>query len=357
MEQKIDHQYYNATISNLSYDKYTPDATYLANLNTPIIDKCSDYYCSIIRFTIPTGAIPILIYDSTNPYVVRMSYNGFTANQSLIYTGVISQSDPIYWYVYSYQRMLDFINQAFKTCYATLRAAAGNPPALPANTSPFLLLNTDNTISVICPQSYATNDVKIYINVFLNTFFQNLEISDITADYFVRLAVKNNGNNAITVTTPPLGIASVASFENRQPYQTLYNWNYIRSITFNSANIPINNEIVPNTPNVSNGNLPAGSDNFAATTNNFKPILTDFEVPLQSGSDDFSFLQYYPQGPWRMIDMTSDQPLKTLNFNIVWTDRFGISHYLAIPPRQSITVKFAFIRKTAGAAIKNIQSG
>jgi hypothetical protein len=119
-------------------------------------------------------------------------------------------------------------------------------------------------------------------------------------------------------------------YQITQEYNTLYLWNSFKDLVFISNSMPIVNEYIKST---------------TAGLVNFQPIVTDFEPLLAAAGDARSTLQYFPQGPYRLINMNGTIPLKRIDVQVFWKDSEDNLYPILIPKGQPLTIKFLFIKK------------
>lgn len=340
------HVYYDISLIN------TTTAPVLAKLfenrAQPLLMCPSDYNMSVIRFIIPTAYIPIFVWPSTgnnlpnNLYysvTIRNKQSGIDYRTYLIYAPLnnLTSADTEYLFVYSYQQFLDTINTALFTSYTNLFGAGG--PNLPLS-APYMIFEPDTGIcSIVCEDVYQTsqNYYEIYFNHPLYTFFDNFKsfrygTGNVNGKDDM-IYIENQGDNSFNGFIPPYGSGTYNGFKVKQEYNSLFNWNTCRSIVFVSNTVPVASENV----NVQNSNSKNGST--------YRRILTDFEPQIETGSSNNtlrSYLQYYPQGEYRLIDLHSDQPLYTFDIQIFFETSDQQLYELKINQGEYISMKILF---------------
>ena len=190
-----DHIYYDLSVINNQYSTATPppNLSFTDTRVSPILKNPSEYYCSVVRFSVDTPSLPIFIpqvqvslsaaSQDNLIYSFSMSYKTFNYQQYVQYVPQDS-SQPIpvlpltfqdlsnsYYYVYSAQYWIQLLNVALLSCYNGLKAlvvAAGQ--VLPSNYAPYLDWNIDNTTAIlVADQAGYANTLANPINVFCNT--------------------------------------------------------------------------------------------------------------------------------------------------------------------------------------------
>lgn len=332
-----DVSYFNISIVNNDVDR--KKAIYNQILQVPLLNNPNEYFLSIVRFSIPGQGIPIFFFRE-NKYHVVLRYGGVDFQTPVIYSPNINPllNDNT---IYSYNSFITMINTALLTSFNALKVAF---PGAPPTEAPYMQYNAQTLLcSLYCQQSYdpvvaGAPTIEIYFNNILYYFFDNFFIirtgnqDPSYKDY--KFVITNQRNNAITsdINNPAItGGNPYYKFE--QEYSTTYNWNDTKTISFKSGLFPVASEYVR-----------TGQNQTVAS----EKILTDFE-PIQSLSDPSGFrgvLQYQAQGVYRLIDIASQNPLKSIDLQITYKDELGDDHDLYIPHGSSITVKIAFIKKS-----------
>ena len=176
------HVYLDLDVINNDYkhDGSPPYLRFEEIRNTPFLDgDSSEYFCSIMRFTIQTGnTLPVFlprvaIQNANTPPLFRPGLNQLAQNMtiyivSLAYTYSDTdyiQSAPViyipedktaplppppyvkqdfsskYYYIYNYRHFIDMINTALNTSFANLRDALpkiGGASPIDATVAPYL---------------------------------------------------------------------------------------------------------------------------------------------------------------------------------------------------------------------------
>ncbi len=379
----VDKQYYNVSIQ---FDKNSPDletvAEFQEDRDVPILNKPDDWYMCISRFTINGESIPIFIMDvepnpgdATDPnfcvYSVTLFFSKLSGPDiiqtffkvNLVYdpqnsfsapsapTATSSKSTNRYYYVFSYQHMLDMINVALETSLADLKAAE----TAPQTGAPFLRFDTaTQLISLIVEDDYTNTVTGILdgvsqtvnqVGVAFNDKLYNKSLQGIPADfrgrgssdgddYQINVFAQFGNNNAYalpggTIPAPP-SVPDFLIFE--QEGITLDQWNDVRDIVFTTRSIPIYKEMVKSSS--SKDGLPT-----------FLSTITDFQPNLATALSGSSILSFFQEGPYRLINLLSPYPMRTFDFQVSWIDKLGNQIPIFITFNQEINVRFAFFRK------------
>jgi len=365
-----DKIYYNIEIANpVSNNKDFEVATYVENRVQSILDVPEDYYLTIASFEIPGSSIPILIcpiqLNQANPnlsiYSVCLNYNNVDYFQNIIFqtsspflpifppnTPRWSNNDPYYW-IYSYQWFMNLVNDALFNAYTALNIA--NPGVFPSSAQ--LLFNAQTSLfSLIVPFDFAALGVGLYMNNELYQLFNSFPALNFGANQIngkdKQIIFSTDANYiynppfATNIISTTVGLnqvfPTILYYLVPEEFVSLQYWNSFKNIVFTTGTIPIKNEYVP------------GPDQTQSGQANFLPILTSFTPTLSSAGDSRSQLQYYPQGPYRLINLTGTTPLNKFDVSIYWQDIESNLYPILILPNQFALIKFLFIKKSTYVA-------
>ncbi|ACF17002.1 V18 [Sputnik virophage] len=149
--QEPDTVYYDILIPFKPNDQGFSPAIFQAQLTQPIVHNPSEYFLSVVRFSIPTQNIPLTIpqiqpYPNTNVnntiYSVSIGYNGTYSSQnfvqfdpSLTSPNIPAPNAPTvtspnvevtpYYYIYDYSTFLQMINTALENAFNEISAPVG----------------------------------------------------------------------------------------------------------------------------------------------------------------------------------------------------------------------------------------
>jgi hypothetical protein len=351
IDTKDDNIYVNINIKSDNSQNDTI-VEYSTTKTIPILSKCSDYYCSVIRFQIPLVDVPLFIMPiipnqpnpNLTPFTIHISYGGNLYSQPLIYTPVITgltppiQNQPsqvitLYYYVFDYQVLINMINLAISNAFlaSPLGALTPNMPyfyydalntilVLVADTTYFAPLSTSITPNPI-PQAnlYINSDLQTFISAFSTIYDSSIGLYRLN---LIQFGLQN--------TIPPF--TPSATFRTYpQEYSTFQNFSSLKKIIISSNTIPISNEFVPNNNN-------SISSTF--------PILTDFIPIITNVSDVRSIAFYNPSAQYRLLDLKSDEQLNNINIKVYWQDQYLNLYPLYIQKYTEASIKIGFFKKT-----------
>lgn len=361
-----DNIYVNVRINHQAAagDFATP-AFYSVNKNTPFLNNCSNYYCTVTNFAIPLDSIPLTVARVTvnpnDPTDVNYmsSLISITTPQGALPTisntvtvhleyipdnnvpppTTVPNPDlptPYYYFIYSYSNILQSFNAAIATAF-NAQFSAGPVAAAGA---PYLFMNyATGLISLVASNEFITN-ADLYINNEAQNYLQafNLFLVAFNTNYlgislfrWVWYQFNNNcdqyGNNQ--------GASGNSYWIYTQEYYGLQEYTTTRKILILTSTIPINNEMI--TVNQSNG-LQTGE--FAQLK-----ILYDFIPPLKNGADARD-VQVYDSANYKLMDMQNTGPLSRIDIKLAWEDTNGNVYPLYINVYQAINIKLLFIKKS-----------
>lgn len=344
-------------------EQSTP-ANYSVTKTAPILDKCSDYYCSVIRFTIPLFDVPLLVcpvIPNTNnlalsnktPMVIDIFYNGthFPINlqyiPALLNNPIVLQNQPIqiitpYYYVFNFQTIINMYNNALSVIWIT----SGLSALFPGVDAPYFILDPVTAlISIIVPKCFTQ---LLAPATSIPILSQNLASAHFMTNFYTNFNGANqpNGDDITFIFSNPIlfGLypppeytypvpftpATTVYYRFTQEYSSLVYWASIRRLIFTTGGIPVNPEQIPSV---------VGSGNASQN------ILTDFIIDTNVIGSSRSIAVYNPSAQYRLIDLNSDTALQKLSITIFWQDVAGNIFPLTIPLFQQASLKMLFVRK------------
>lgn len=353
-----DNVYLNIDIFNSVRDNNKAIiAEYKENRVKSILPNPQDYYLTIVRFFIPSQQIPIFVFDieeginqtdiNLGIYSFTFSFSGSNFVQPLIYIrdnfSIPLPKPPSenngkqdnslgYYDVFNYQIMVNMMNTSLQVLLLALKTSF---PAAPVTEAPFIIYNAETQLfSFILNREWLTAGVEIFFNTFLSRYLEAIPLDffgfDAPFGKIARLKIQFTGNNAFLLVVPGAPIPTTPEhIQLEQEYVVIQYWNSFKKIIIKSDLLPVNPEFL-------------SSDN---DSNAFERILTDFEPIAHHSGDARSIEQFFPSGPYRLIDMQSSNPIQALDIAIFWADNEGFLRPLFIDPGTSISVKILFIKK------------
>lgn len=316
-------------------------AVYSVNRTSAILENPSDYELAVVRFSIPSTNIPIMVWGNspynrdTNPsskvdkYIVSMEFNGTIISRPLVF--IPNADDDLYGNtIWNYQEFIDILNVALQECFVDLKATeALAPPSVAPN---FTFEPKTQLCSLYAPQTYDTGNPSITpypppptIRVFFNTALFELfpSLQSYGSDTFgsplnYQILIKNNYNNQAT-------IGGVPYYFMEQEFSTLELWSDLQKIVFETDSIPVESEYQP------------------TQNDTTRRIITDFEP--EEGINDRQKIQYFGYGWKRYYDLKSTYPLNSIDLRAYWEDKDGQLFPIYLGQDEALSMKLLFRKK------------
>ncbi len=312
-------------------------------MTAPLLDKPSDYYASIVRFSIPTEAIPIFRWPvdtsqnvSSNISTLKIGVtDGITKYTEPLYfvpstlgpnpaptvlPGVVSppyynkqQLDSNYFAVYN----IDVLIRAFNIAIEAAMIAGGFAQPRPY----FIYDPVTELISVIVNTTFSTA-LLLYINFdslnYLESFPFNYNLAPTASDdfYFKFDVLPYLGTNP---------------YKFVQEYSAMNLWYDATKIIITSNSLPIRSEAVPL--------------NNTGVANSF-PIFTDFQIAFDSVRAANTTAIYNPISQYRLVDLVNDSPLSKIDLGFLYQTKNGGIYPIFVTKSQVISVKIGFFIKS-----------
>lgn len=378
------HEYINVQIINeYTETNNAPQAIIFNQVKTSnIIDVCSDYYLSVVRWNIQSN-LPVLIPDMVlypilqqpgtldTQYKLTMFYSTLTGDLPLdisytnpnvpylectvyfkpetisanyLNNSFISpqtKNDTLnnpFFYIKSVDTFLDMLNSTIFTFMNQLYTVTGG--ATWTHLPYFIWDAGSGKITYNNPNSSPTGgtlgpgSLKWFLAV--NQSLYNL-LNTFRFKYYPR----NAGNAAIypeasncrylldTNILDPLtteaGIGEYSSY--LQQSSSVVNWSPVSSIVFQTG-LPVEAQISGAPTNL---NLKPATNASTYQQQNTTKILTDFAIPFSIGTEATNQQIYYtPTSEYRLIDLLGNNNLNQLTVQIFWRDKFGGIHPMTL---------------------------
>lgn len=328
-------------------------AEYVVSKTLPILTKCSDYYCSIIRFDIPLNDTPIMIMPivpnqpnpNLTPFIIGIRTGGVDFPQPVIYvpeTGAVNpppvQNQPTqvitpYYFCNTFQQLITSINTALAAAFVA-SGLAGNAPYF------FLNTTTDEIDLVVDIATFApTATPAVPTPVPVATIFMNTELQVFLSAFEVNfVGIQPNGRDfdfilvrfGLDTTIPPFTAGATQKLFP-QEYTTLSLWTSLNKIVLTSNSIPIISEYTP-----------TNNSGISSTL----PIITDFTPQIELAGQSRSIAYFVPTTQYRLVDMTSSEQLNTIDLKIYWQDKRQNLYPLFLSQFQEANIKIGFFKKS-----------
>lgn len=349
-----DNVYIDIKVANIGEDKKVP-MRFTQMKSEAFLDNPSNYYLSLIRWSVPAFSLPLHIMPIQNnqpdinlsQYSITLETSSDIRQEFLFFTprtdakppstAIPTQRFSEYYWIESYQHMLDMVNQALALAFSKL---TGKPID---SSIPFMIYDTaEKLFSIVAqlsqygvsinplpvppanPSSQPSYDagIKIWMNYKLYTLFNGMP------SYFPQSAIQGDGrDNQLLIQDYHNNTFSATEIRLKQDLKSIATWSPVKQILFETSLIPISKEYT------------------SLTANSFKKILTDFEPSQDSNRDYRQSLQYFPQGVYRLIDCIGTHKQYNVDLFVTWTDVFGNEYCPDVPVFQMFTGKLLFIKK------------
>ena len=366
-----DNIYVNLAMSNGSSttsSEFNQQCVFNETRTMPIVHKASDYELSVVRFSLPTGAIPLMIAPmnsilnnhTTTTWTISITYTKAgvphtftlpvsyfpldltapTPNTTYEATGQQDTTSK-YYYVYSFAHIALMINATFsQLVYNILAYDATEVIAAPRiewvpSTSKFRLYVPPQLVQA-AGQFPVSTGTAITFNTSLSQVLANMPTARIGFDsYMLQTQLNASGSNAIVMNSVTGWIAVDQEVANTQAI------NSFQSIVITTAMIPVRAEVISKPPAF-------GIAAFGTQGNNASlQVLSDFLPSTTIGYEGQaqSYVEYIPSGEYRMSDLLGTNSISTLDLACWWTDRSGTLRPLNMPPNTSASIKLLLRRK------------
>ncbi len=389
-----DFIYYNGTVTNDQSPFFLESflkADFYDQRTISILEKADDYVMSVVRWSLPTASLPLCIFHpipflpdipfltpNTNPnfttYSVGLNwFNGTTYVDFVNYIMFIPQNpedapspfisqtvdNEAYWYVYSYQQILNMINAAYLDCFTRLKVAY---PGAPPTAAPRIVYNaTTGNYSMIAQDAYQApalnpgfesdpdpnirfgSQTTITVWMGLNTwndFFDpawnidfagvnNISLPDPSSGYIYnkasRIIIQNNtglpntGTTTVTTEFPVVG----------NPIS-------LRNVVLTSNTLPARFESI--NPSTING---------SSSSSNTLQIISDFSYDVFTPGQALSARTgiIYSPSIYRFTNLLSDSRLDNISVSAQYLDSNNVSHPVFLKSGTSFNFKIMFVKK------------
>lgn len=402
---EADHIYVDCNIINNDSINCAPQPLiYNQTKSSNIINDCSEYHCSVVRFQIDS-ILPVIIplieleqsgsgslYEERTMYYLNMGYGLDVENLTMINGAVGSavgecvlyrpdnyntslypnykipiflpknqlevNNNPYFW-LSSIKSFLTLLNQSLYKIY--IRAKVLYPTQLAKASPPEFIWNSatlkidlivsgeflsPNIVEATIPHFFISVNAPLYnlLNTFSYTTTNAFSVYQFRdgVPFFYNL-FKNYGVETITVpaNTPPTPADGTLLYRVESESSSVPSWSPVSSIVFSSYTIPVNSSEAGAVEYL-NSKSPFNT-NFS---NNLVNELTDFVVNQDIGTElSNSVLYYSPQSEYRLMSLNSNQPMNKVNIKVGWLDKFGGNHDFLLNYGGAASLKLLFRQK------------
>lgn len=346
-----------------------------------IVDNCSDYYISVIRWQMDS-IIPVIIPQIpihpegrpiANPKLIETIYglsfstgideptNYISASKQIVYffTDDLSATKPTYYprsqeEIYQNPFYSVFTVQSFLDCINIAISASiddwGGRPAGSVNPK-FVWNSAEGKIEYIVSDDYIfrrgrSTGENIFLNVntalynLLNSFgFKCINPTRTGDENFNSYSLYLYDQQQRFKYGYDVGNTSVEMIIYTQDSCSVPSWTPCTSLQFTTATIPVN-------PTATSAPLFLG-DNLRSTlaASAQSNVITDFQIPLTTGTELTGQLYYAPSSEYRLFDLVTNGPLQQLNIEVSWLDKYGFSHPFLLKNGGTASLKLMLRKK------------
>ena len=372
--------YYDANIinSDQSGTKPPPRLVFQDIRSIPILSSPELYQLSVVRFNLQTAnSLPVFIPNiQINPYNPNKTTYSFTLtynstnhdadetyrsgqvflqhiptnlNEAVPNLNTTKDTRTPYYYVYSFNTIVEMLNNALVEAFNELTADAGfNGVNLPTTNPPFFEWDSDNAKFILNGDVIGFNDkIENHISISCNTALYTL-ISGFQASYYgpdvfegrnyvLKLSRETRGLNLFKIDN------TYSVIQSYQEYSSGALFTPISSIVFTTSLIPVLPSNVAK-PTIYNGD---GSLVSTGNNNNITSMITDFESKDNNGYGFQGTLSYTPTAEYRMIDLnnSSSEKLNNIDISVYWKDQYSNLHPVYLLPGCKCDIKILFRKK------------
>ena len=386
-----DTVYFNMRITNPSNDSnFTPSIASYQTLSqtNPVVNDPSKYYVAVTDFSCPGESIPITIarvvpnQNIPNLMQSKIAFTNITTGnkyeQNLIFIPSTNIPAPVqnrpyqvitpYYFVYSYQSIINSLNIALIRAYDALAVADA---AFDGLEYPYFYISYDQDfpkIHLMIPKTVLdlmwskapdpVRMVKISINSYLVNYLGGFDYTyngnndSRLLDFVFNIPPYSDEKNVdpITntaylyypITCDKIGVADEAGgwFKFSQQNYLLPQWNCLSKIIIYTQSLPIRNQQVTSKQTDSPDVL------------NKYPILFSFTPDYETSSQARNYIYYTPRENYTLTELLSSTPLSRLDAYVAWVDHNGEVFPLYLNPFQSCNIQLGFFKKELYKSIK-----
>jgi len=341
-------------IFKIQGNQYPIPAYLLTNQNQVILENPDEWYCSIVRFSVPCLNVPVIQFLVQTPvldinkgiYSFTLKWKNFVSAQTFVQfepevfppavstppVGTLKQTFTDYYFLYDYTHLIGMLNKTLISATTSLNAVSGqsfNPPFLHYDSQTSLIsLYADQTQY----DGTLVDPVYVWFNFAMANFLQAIPYH--TYDYGQIQGLDNQiqiysgqGLNVKTIGAITYDVVS-------QQYLSLAYMSFLKSVIIaTDMNIISEAGYINEITSIQN----------TSYTNILTDFLPDLSVP-QAGVSNSIFV-YNAPSLYRLFQFKQKQPLQSLSIRVFFTDSLDNVYPLYIDKGQTVNLKFMFIKK------------
>jgi len=327
-------------------------------------DKPSKYTMSVVRFTMPTSAIPYqivpIIYDFDAPsninkmaYSITLEYNGnvkqvyFTWESQVNVNSLPLPPSPNqrkdtnyynYYSLYSIQHLCAIINNALKDAFNFIVPFLPVPLPGKVYQAPFFSYSAVSGLFTLNTSGMFLNSNPLPIIIYGNYEFGSLMETSFDGkglgynnvdgkDFYYNIL--DRGNNSTVSSIDPSGFI----FTQEQEFDTKGFISRFSGLFMTSTTLPVRQSIQSNDKNPRFGTSIASEQ---------IPNITDFEIDKSIGDSIKGYIHYIPTAEYRRMSLLSDSPITHIDISVYYKDIDGNVFALNMPINTYASIKIIF---------------
>jgi len=361
-----EHIYYSADMlnSNSTGDASPQPLIFNESRNSHIINCAENYNVSIMRFSFDSPLLPIFIPQiqvlqndiNKTVYSITLSYKNFSATTFIQYipsdmTQPIPNSpyDQVdysseYYYMFSYQKWISFVNNTFATCFNSLNALViAGGQVLPSLNVPFMEIDPINLTCILnCDilsfNSTLINPINIYFNTAMYTIFTFFQYTRYGSgnlngkNYLLNINAYNN--TSLMLNSAGTSYTTIQVYQDGSSCSLM---NPVESIVV-TTNMPIVGEIVAQ-PLVYGS---SGSNHLQSGIPMIAPILNDCQIPFTALNNYRPNVNYQVVSEYRLVNLYGSNAISQIQMNFYWRDKFNNLHQIYLGSNCGASIKLLF---------------
>lgn len=383
IETNKDHIYYNIKIHNDGIDDTNIPIYFNENRGQHLVEKASDYYVSIIRFSLESTNLPVLMMRPdtsliTNPnknrlqLVYKMSFSADNFNtrtqiktRNVIFIPPIDNTNNTtlefneelkynsFYYLYNIQQFIRMLNKTSEDLLNDLKTSftgiSGLPPIFTFEPSSGIISIKYHPITnTTLPEGQQSFTPTIVLNHSLYSALSGFSFNyDANyADEYKLLPdnIKRNPDYR-QAGEGDLGVVIGEDYPYiiSQDYPSISILNPISSIAFSTSRLPIQ-PTQEAKPLIIGGTSLFGINN--GENNDFSPIINDFSIYNENGYAYKPSVYYTPGSEYKLNDLFGSNPIQHVDILCDWIDIYGRKHQMFLESQNSAEIQLLFRKKT-----------
>jgi len=383
VETNKDHIYYNIKIHNDGIDDTNIPIYFNENRGQHLVEKASDYYVSIIRFSLESTNLPVLMMRPdtsliTNPnknrlqLVYKMSFSADNFNtrtqiktRNVIFIPPIDNTNNTtlefneelkyssFYYLYNIQQFIRMLNKTSEDLLNDLKTSysgvSGLPPLFTFEPSSGIIsIKYYPFTNTTLPEGQQSFTPYIVLNHSLYSALSGFSFhyDTLYPDEYKLLPdnVKRNpdyrqaGEGDVGVV-----VGENYSYILSQDYPSISILNPISSIAFSTSRLPIQ-PTQEAKPLIIGGTSLFGINN--GENNDFSPIINDFSIYNENGYAYKPSVYYTPGSEYKLNDLFGSNPIQHVDILCDWIDIYGRKHQMFLESQNSAEIQLLFRKKT-----------